>query len=108
MEGTTRRRRDEPVAQAQSVRTAPREDAAQRRPARPVQQPAAQPGQPRGAMTLAPELASGRQPITRREAIVWGVIGFVAFVMRFWDVGHRAMHHDESLHAVYSWNIVQW
>ena len=25
--------------------------------------------------------------------------------MRLWDLGSRAMHHDESLHALYSWNL---
>ncbi len=25
--------------------------------------------------------------------------------MRFWDLGVRAFHHDESLHAFYSWNL---
>jgi predicted membrane-bound mannosyltransferase len=40
----------------------------------------------------------------------WEVAGYVllivvALVMRFWDVGVRAMHHDESLHALYSWNL---
>ena len=29
----------------------------------------------------------------------------VAAVMRLWDLGSRAMHHDESLHAFYSWNL---
>ena len=29
----------------------------------------------------------------------------VAGVMRLWDLGSRAMHHDESLHAFYSWTL---
>ena len=29
----------------------------------------------------------------------------VAGVLRLWDLGSRAMHHDESLHAFYSWNL---
>lgn len=29
----------------------------------------------------------------------------VAAGMRFWDLGLRAVHHDESLHAYYSWNL---
>ena len=29
----------------------------------------------------------------------------VAAVMRLWDLGARAMHHDESLHALYSWYL---
>ena len=27
--------------------------------------------------------------------------------MRLWDLGSRAIHHDESLHAFYSWNLSQ-
>src|SRR5581483_10393081 len=26
---------------------------------------------------------------------------------RFWDLGSRALHHDESLHAYYAWNLYQ-
>ena len=29
----------------------------------------------------------------------------VAAAMRLWDLGLRAMHHDESLHAYYAWNL---
>src|SRR5262249_20268137 len=29
-----------------------------------------------------------------------------AFLMRIWDVGTRAMHHDESMHAYYSWRLL--
>lgn len=28
-----------------------------------------------------------------------------AGAMRFWDLGSRALHHDESLHAIYSWYL---
>jgi uncharacterized protein (TIGR03663 family) len=37
----------------------------------------------------------------------WAWIGLVgiAFVMRIWDVGKRAMHHDESMHAFYGWTL---
>ena len=28
-----------------------------------------------------------------------------ALVARLWDLGSRAMHHDESLHALYSYNL---
>ena len=33
------------------------------------------------------------------------VLFITASTMRFWDLGLRAVHHDESLHAYYSWNI---
>ena len=29
----------------------------------------------------------------------------IAGVMRLWDLGSRAMHHDESLHSFYSWKL---
>ena len=32
-------------------------------------------------------------------------VAVVAAVMRFWELGARAFHHDESLHAFYSWNL---
>ena len=31
----------------------------------------------------------------------------IALAMRVWELGDRAMHHDESLHALYSWYIVE-
>ena len=33
------------------------------------------------------------------------VLIIFAFVFRYWDLDQRAMHHDESLHALYSWYI---
>ncbi len=40
----------------------------------------------------------------------WEVVGYAALIlvgfgMRLWELGARAMHHDESLHALYSWNL---
>ena len=29
----------------------------------------------------------------------------VAAAMRLWDLGSRALHHDESLHSFYSWQL---
>ena len=42
--------------------------------------------------------------------VSWEVVGYTALlltaaVMRLWDLGSRAMHHDESLHAFYSWQL---
>ena len=31
----------------------------------------------------------------------------IALAMRVWELGDRAMHHDESLHALYSWYITE-
>src|SRR3954466_10748415 len=33
-----------------------------------------------------------------------GLMG-VGFLLRIYDLGSRAFHHDESLHAVYSWYL---
>ena len=33
------------------------------------------------------------------------VLAVAAATMRFWELGSRAFHHDESLHAFYSWNL---
>ncbi|MGE0133836.1 MAG: flippase activity-associated protein Agl23 [Dehalococcoidia bacterium] len=41
----------------------------------------------------------------RFDAVTWAVLGLVvvALVLRLYDLGVRALHHDESLHATYSW-----
>ncbi len=45
------------------------------------------------------------RPRVTAEALAYAVILAVAFALRFWDLGARAMHHDESLHATYSWYL---
>src|SRR3954454_6340788 len=37
------------------------------------------------------------------ESAAYLVLILIAVVTRFWDLGYRALHHDESLHAYYSW-----
>ena len=39
------------------------------------------------------------------EAAGYATLVVVGLVMRLWDLGARAMHHDESLHALYSWKL---
>ncbi len=39
------------------------------------------------------------------EAGGYGALLLVGLAMRLWELGARAMHHDESLHALYSWNL---
>ena len=39
------------------------------------------------------------------EAAAYAALFVTAAVMRFWDLGSRAVHHDESLHAYYSWRL---
>ncbi|MBX5445030.1 flippase activity-associated protein Agl23 [Sphaerobacter sp.] len=37
------------------------------------------------------------------ETALYGLIFLAAVLTRFWDLGSRALHHDESLHTYYSW-----
>lgn len=39
------------------------------------------------------------------EILTYGLLLTTALGMRLWDLGSRAMHHDESLHALYSFNL---
>lgn len=37
------------------------------------------------------------------ESIIWIGLLFAAMITRFWDLGARTLHHDESIHTYYSW-----
>jgi uncharacterized protein (TIGR03663 family) len=37
------------------------------------------------------------------ETALYGLFLIVAVFTRFWDLGLKALHHDESLHAYFSW-----
>lgn len=39
------------------------------------------------------------------ELVAYAAIVIIGFTLRIWDVGARAVHHDESLHAYYSWKF---
>ena len=39
------------------------------------------------------------------EAAAYATLIVSGLAMRLWELGERAMHHDESLHALYSWNL---
>ncbi len=41
------------------------------------------------------------------EVSAYILLAVTALAMRLWDLGSRAYHHDESLHAYYSWNLFQ-
>ncbi|WP_376793617.1 flippase activity-associated protein Agl23, partial [Thermogemmatispora sp.] len=46
-----------------------------------------------------------RRGLSRGQVLEWvayGVVLAVAAVLRFWDLGARPLHHDESLHAYFS------
>jgi predicted membrane-bound mannosyltransferase len=40
------------------------------------------------------------------HALIVGIV-LVGGILRFWDLGARALHHDESLHAYYSWFLAE-
>ena len=37
------------------------------------------------------------------EQLAYGLIFLAAMLTRFWDLGSRALHHDEAQHAYFSW-----
>lgn len=39
------------------------------------------------------------------EDLLWLALLLFATISRFWDLGSRALHHDESLHTYYSWRF---
>ena len=43
----------------------------------------------------------------RWEIAFYAALIGVALAMRLWDLGADAIHHDESLHAVYSWYLYE-
>jgi predicted membrane-bound mannosyltransferase len=42
-------------------------------------------------------------PVFTIEQLLYSLFFVVALLTRFWDLGSRALHHDESEHAYYSW-----
>lgn len=39
------------------------------------------------------------------EVVAYAAIFLLAVVTRFWNLGSRAVTHDESLHALYAWKL---
>ena len=39
------------------------------------------------------------------ELLLYGLLAVIGVITRFWDLGVRAISHDESLHALYSWKL---
>ncbi|MCC6958600.1 MAG: TIGR03663 family protein [Dehalococcoidia bacterium] len=68
-------------------------------------------------MTVQPmTTANPRRPLERlfavRIALRWELVAYavvfaVAIGLRFFDLGTRALHHDESIHAQWSWGLLQ-
>jgi uncharacterized protein (TIGR03663 family) len=42
--------------------------------------------------------------LSRGQALLVIAFVIVAIITRFWNVGERAMHHDESMHAKFAWD----
>lgn len=57
-----------------------------------------------GWPTAISELFSKRL-VVNRELILYALLIAIASTTRLWDLGHRALHHDESLHAYFSWEL---
>jgi len=53
------------------------------------------------------ERAVALRTLLRYEWLAYLGLALVAVVTRFHDLGVRALHHDESLHALYSWYLYQ-
>lgn len=67
-----------------------------------------QPASLRHALPTKPfeRLLAIRVPITW-EVALYAVIFALAVALRFWDLGSRALHHDESIHAQWSWDLLR-
>ncbi|HEV2067413.1 MAG TPA: flippase activity-associated protein Agl23, partial [Thermomicrobiales bacterium] len=37
------------------------------------------------------------------QSMIWVGLLIAAVITRFWDLGYRTLHHDESIHTYYSW-----
>ena len=54
--------------------------------------------------------SSTRRSLSLELRLTWEVVAYASLViigagMRFWDLGSRALHHDESLHGFYAYEI---
>lgn len=47
-----------------------------------------------------------RIPLTA-EFVLYALVIAAAVLLRTWDLGTRALHHDESIHAQWSWGLLQ-
>ncbi|MCL4808092.1 MAG: TIGR03663 family protein, partial [Thermoanaerobaculia bacterium] len=41
----------------------------------------------------------------RRERWAWGALLLLALLLRVWDLGSRAFHHDESIHGWFTYQL---
>jgi len=60
----------------------------------------------------APAGQAVRRLLSLELRLTWEAATYISFLvtgagMRFWDLGSRALHHDESLHGFYSYQLYQ-
>ncbi len=60
-------------------------------------------GRRRTAETASIRVEAREWVIAHLDVVAFGALIAVAAALRFWDLGARALHHDESLHATFSW-----
>jgi uncharacterized protein (TIGR03663 family) len=53
------------------------------------------------------DVADKRDRTISVESLIWIVLILLAIVTRFYDLGSKALHHDESLHTYYSWLLAE-
>src|SRR5437762_14297403 len=41
------------------------------------------------------------------DVAIYGALLIAAFALRVWVLGGPALHHDESIHAQWSWGLIQ-
>jgi len=55
---------------------------------------------------LSPPLDRTRLRSLTVEQIAYLVLGLFALIAHLWALGDRSLHHDETLHAAYSWYLL--
>ena len=58
----------------------------------------------------APAASAAARPLGLELRLTWEAAAYLSLLvvgagMRFWDLGSRALHHDESLHGFYSYEL---
>ncbi len=73
----------------------------------PDAQPAVQADLPEGRLIRWWRRAASPSALRRWELAAYALLLVTAATMRLWDLGSRALHHDESLHAYYTWRLAE-
>ena len=57
-------------------------------------------------LNLSPPLDRTRLRSLTVEQVAYLVLGLIALIAHLWALGDRSLHHDETLHASYSWYLL--